>query len=153
MTVATAQPHPLPSTPLSTTWHPRNCNKKSCQHSQNTVEEAAAAVGSLQPRPPPRPLVAAPKPKVKCPWRIYVACGMLHVAILSFFRQCRKRKQQKLIVLESAVCIYHIIWGIFCEVLQGAVGGRGREVALLWHVAVASRGLIITHKPFDCKGN
>lgn len=80
----------------------------------------------------------------------HAACCMLQ--FFHFFGNAEK-KQQKLIVLESAVCIYHIIWGIFCEVLQGAVGGRGREVALLWHVAVASRGLIITHKPFDCKGN
>lgn len=100
MTVATALPHPHPPSLL------QKCNKKSCQHSQNKVEETAAAVGLPSSSSSSPKLVAAPKPKVKCPWRIYVACGMLHVAILSFFRQCRKRKQQKLIVLESAACIY-----------------------------------------------
>lgn len=150
MTVATALPHPHPPS------LPQKCNKKSCQHSQNKVEEAAEAVGALLPRPPHPQRVAAPKPKVKCPWRIYVACGMLHVAILSFFRQCRKRKQQKLIVLESAACIYLTLFGEYSvKCCRAHVGrsGRGGEVALLWHVAVASRGLIITQRPFDCQGS
>lgn len=82
-----------------------------------------------------------------------MACGMLHVAILSFFRQRRKRKQQKLIVFESAACIYLTLFGEYSvKCCRAHVGESGREVALLWHVAVASRGLIITHRPFDCRG-
>lgn len=67
---------------------------------------------------------------------MYVACGMLHVAILSFFRQCPKRKQQKLIVLEPAHST--ILFGEF-ETEEGRGG------------AAAARGLIITHKRFDCE--